>query len=292
VEGIDNPQIAAGGKKVNYDNIDMNSMPGRKTADENGISVNGKPTTLEEMAAAAERNEERKSISEGVEISSNAKGLAAALTNPTELARRKGNLDRSYTVTFEGKTYPDAETAYQELKSAATMDDGPNNTYNLMVRIIKAKLEQHPELITQISEQGGSDWILSSTHQPSSKNTVWETGGKNWFIKALNEAYTSIEDVEETYVESANPKNESPAAPVEGRSILDLIDDDDEVSPLFDFWENTIEGNKDAIAKLKANGIQGENGANPAIEDFYKARNDGMYPSDEDFLDYIKSCIL
>jgi guanosine-3',5'-bis(diphosphate) 3'-pyrophosphohydrolase len=129
------------------------------------------------------------SVEPGVEISSNAKGLAAALTNPTELAKSKGNLTQSYPVEFRGKTYKDAEAAYQALKSTATKDDGPNSTYNLMVDIIKAKLEQYPRLVSEITKQGGSAWILSSTHQPTKQNSVWETGGKNWFIKALNDAY-------------------------------------------------------------------------------------------------------
>lgn len=125
----------------------------------------------------------------GKEISSNSKGLLGALTNPTELAKSKGNIAQSYPVEFRGKTYADAEAAYQALKSTATKDDGPNSTYNLMVDIIKAKLEQHPRLVSEITKLGGSEWILSSTHQPTKQNTVWETGGKNWFIKALNDAY-------------------------------------------------------------------------------------------------------
>ena len=133
------------------------------------------------------------SVKEGVEISSNAKGLAAALTNPTELAKSKGNLTQSYPVEFRGKTYKDSEAAYQDLKSTATKDEGPNSTYNLMVDIIKAKLEQHPTLVNEITNQGGSAWILSSTHQPTKQNSVWETGGKNWFIKSLNDAYLATQ---------------------------------------------------------------------------------------------------
>jgi hypothetical protein len=146
-------------------------------------------------------------VKPGVEISSNAKGLAAALTNPTELAKSKGNLTESYPVEFRGKTYKDAEAAYQALKSTATKDEGPNSTYNLMVDIIKAKLEQYPRLVSEIINQGGSAWILSSTHQPTKQNSVWETGGKNWFIKSLNDAYLSTQP--STSVESKRTfKNE------------------------------------------------------------------------------------
>ena len=131
-------------------------------------------------------------VKPGVEISSNATGLAAALTNPTEIAKSKGNLTQSYPVEFRGKTYKDAEAAYRALKPTATKDEGSNNTYNLMVDIITAKLQQHPRLVTEITKQGGSEWVLSSTHQPTNKNSVWETGGKNWFIKSLNEAYQNV----------------------------------------------------------------------------------------------------
>lgn len=132
------------------------------------------------------------SIKPAVEISSNAKGLAGALTNPTELAKSKGNIKQSYPVDFRGVVYKDAEAAYQALKGTATKDAGPNNTYNLMVDIIKAKLQQHPILTNEINKKGGSAWILSSTHQPTKQNSVWETGGQNWFIKSLNDAYLSV----------------------------------------------------------------------------------------------------
>ena len=152
------------------------------------------PKENEEIyASLQDKKVKKEEVSTSLEISSNAKGLAAALTNPTELAKSKGNLTESYPVEFRGKTYKDAEAAYQALKSTATKDEGPNSTYNLMVEIIKAKLQQHPSLVKQIKEKGGSKWILASTHQPTNQNTVWETGGKNWFIKALNEAYLSTQ---------------------------------------------------------------------------------------------------
>lgn len=147
---------------------------------------------------------------DSVEISSNSKGLAAALTNPTELAKKKGNLTVSYPVTVRGKEYPDAEAAYQALKGTATKDDGPNSTYNLMVEILKAKLEQHPRLVSEIDKVGGKSWLSKATHQPTNKNTVWETGGKNWFIEALTDAYLSVKGPESVTTEqTVEPIKES-----------------------------------------------------------------------------------
>jgi hypothetical protein len=130
---------------------------------------------------------------QSVEISSNSKGLAAALTNPTELAKRKGNLTESYPVTFNGVTYKDAEEAYQKNKGKYKpegLDKG--STYDLMVQILKAKLQQHPRLVEEIIKAGGQEWLSKATHQPTNKNTVWETGGQNLFITALQDAYNNL----------------------------------------------------------------------------------------------------
>lgn len=135
----------------------------------------------------------------GIEISSNSKGIGAALTNPTELARKKGNIVDSYPVEYNGIVYEDSEEAYKDLKDESETKTKPtienSKNYALMVNIIKAKLEQHPRLVAKVKSLGGSNWILASTHQPTSKNSVWETNGKNWFIKALNEAYKTVSGI-------------------------------------------------------------------------------------------------
>jgi hypothetical protein len=138
----------------------------------------------------------------GVEISSNSKGLAAALTNPTELAKSKGNITQSYPIYYtwlneqgeaQDSNFKDVEEAYQRLKDSSETKTKPSldksKNYKLMVDLLKTKLEQYPRLVSEITKQGGSAWVLASTHQPTKQNTVWETGGENWFIKALNEAY-------------------------------------------------------------------------------------------------------
>lgn len=132
-----------------------------------------------------------------VEISSDAKGLAAALTNPTELAKKKGNLKNSYPITYNGKTYVDVEAAYQELKDKSEAKTKPSRqeskNYELMVNLIATKFEAYPSLVEAIIKEGGSKWLSNATHQPTKKNTVWETGGENWFIAALVDAYGMVE---------------------------------------------------------------------------------------------------
>ena len=176
-----------------------------------------------------------------VEISSNAKGLAAALTNPTELAKSKGNLAESYPITFNGKNYKDVEAAYQALKDKSEARTKPtkenSDNYRLMVDLISAKLEQHPRLVSSITEKGGVDWISSSTHQPTKQNTVWETGGQNWFIESLADAYIKTESEGIVVAEDNMPK----LTPKESEQ-LDLFEAalEDKYPLITEFYNQTI----------------------------------------------------
>ena len=60
-----------------------------------------------------------------------------------------------------------------------------------MVDILKAKLEQHPELIEGINKRGGLAYIKESTHNVTG-DKFWESKGQNKFIEALADAYQSI----------------------------------------------------------------------------------------------------
>jgi energy-coupling factor transporter ATP-binding protein EcfA2 len=134
-----------------------------------------------------------------IDISSNAKGLGGGLTNPTELAKSKGNIVNSYPVEFNGMVYKDAEAAYQaNKKNYKAQGQGPGTTYDLMVQIITAKFRQHPRLLKATTDAGGSEFILNAIHQPTQQNTIWETNGGNYFILALNEAYLNAMTPEPT----------------------------------------------------------------------------------------------
>lgn len=73
--------------------------------------------------------------------STDGNGLAAALTNPTSLSRRKGCVGQDYPVEYADRRWPDAEAAYLALQSGDELYDDP-----LMVDVIAAKLRQHPKL--------------------------------------------------------------------------------------------------------------------------------------------------
>jgi hypothetical protein len=132
----------------------------------------------------------------GINISSKGDAFSKKLTNP-------GN---DLEVEYKGTSFRNAEHAYQTWKSGEFDEKAFNSTafkpvgtkpankktnYQTMVEILTAKLEQHPELLTEIKEKGGLDFIKSSTHDVVGDN-FWETKGQNKFIKALADAYQQL----------------------------------------------------------------------------------------------------
>ncbi len=113
----------------------------------------------------------------------------AALTNPTELAKRKGNLRRSYPVVdITGKRWPDSEAAYKAFKTGDTPRDE-----RVMVRIIAVKLEQHPELVTGIVERGGVALLERCDHLVGVRGSRWEGRGReSRFIRCLIAAFEGV----------------------------------------------------------------------------------------------------
>ena len=42
------------------------------------------------------------------------------------------------------------------------------------------------------NKKGGINYLTDSTHQPTNKNSHWESGGDNAFIKLLSQAYLNV----------------------------------------------------------------------------------------------------
>ncbi len=77
------------------------------------------------------------------------------------------------------------DAAYKAFKTGDTPRDE-----RVMVRIIKAKLEQHPELIEGIKERGGVAFLERCTHLVGVRNSRWEGRGvESRFIRCLIAAY-------------------------------------------------------------------------------------------------------
>jgi hypothetical protein len=127
-------------------------------------------------------------------------------SNGSEFAKKLANPGNNLQVEYKGKTFRNAEHAYQTWKSGEFDEAAYNSNafkprgikpvnkqtnYQTMVDILKAKLQQHPELIEGITQRGGEAYLKASTHQVTG-DTYWESTGQNKFIEALTEAYNTI----------------------------------------------------------------------------------------------------
>lgn len=127
-------------------------------------------------------------------IYSGLRSARTVLTNPTELAKKKGNLKHSYPVTINGRVYVDAEAAYQHLKwrTSGSWED----RFCLCVEIIEAKLRQYPVLVQFIKVNGGAGWLEKCSHHVGAKTggfQEWEGNGRDsGFIRALIAAYERL----------------------------------------------------------------------------------------------------
>ena len=60
---------------------------------------------------------------------------------------------------------------------------------------------------------------------------------------------------------------------------------DEQFTTITNFWDANIQGNKEAMASLRENNIL-------SLEDFIAEYNNGIYESEESFIDQIKKCNL
>jgi hypothetical protein len=163
-----------------------------------------------------------------INISSDTKGLGAELTNPTYLAKFKGNIlernfnidiklkfgnkveyvayydfkersikymptskiETNFPIRYKNKIYADVEAAYQDNKKPYLVS---KTTDKLMKELIKIKLTTYPILIKRINDEGGIDFLDKATHIVKG-DPYWESTGENKFIEVLKEAYLETKD--------------------------------------------------------------------------------------------------
>jgi hypothetical protein len=125
---------------------------------------------------------------EGLNIFSGEHGLGGALTNPTEMARRKGCIDVRYPVTFHSRAYPDVELAYHVLASGNVESDD-----DLMANLIAQKFLEHPALLETVTAKGGVAFLENCSHFTNARSAdfqSWEGQGReSRFIRNLVSGY-------------------------------------------------------------------------------------------------------
>jgi hypothetical protein len=128
-------------------------------------------------------------------------------TKGSLFAKQLTNPGNNLQVKYKGRTFRNAEHAYQTYKSG-TFDEvafkdtsfkpkgskpvDQASSYQTMVDILTAKLQQHPSLVKGIQDRGGISYLEESTHEVYGTERFWETSGQNKFIEALTDAYKSV----------------------------------------------------------------------------------------------------
>jgi hypothetical protein len=114
----------------------------------------------------------------------------AVLTNPTEMARRRGCLKHSYPIVYGGKPYEDVESAY---KANCCGDNEARN--ELMTELIVIKFVTYPQILTWLSANGGIAFLRQCSHMTG--NQRWDGVGEgSRFIACLMAAYIKALEID------------------------------------------------------------------------------------------------
>jgi len=116
----------------------------------------------------------------------------ACFTNPTELAFKKGVIDKHYPIEIDLIEFADAEAAYQYYTKNKKGDF--EYCKSVCELVIRYKLEQYPELINAIELSGGLSWIEKCSHFVYGRGpSKWEGIGRaSAFIDCLYKAYEAV----------------------------------------------------------------------------------------------------
>lgn len=138
----------------------------------------------------------------GIEINSYQTGLGNDLTNVHYATNGKSKFDiipsdNSLILTKEAKSkWGESVEAWYKSNNAQSKGipegvEGDKYDFSLMVGLTSDKLNQYPELINQITERGGIEFLQKSTHNMG--NGRWSSKNpKNMFIRSLTQAYSNV----------------------------------------------------------------------------------------------------
>ncbi|MEC4815927.1 MAG: putative molybdenum carrier protein, partial [Scytonema sp. PMC 1069.18] len=229
----------------------------------------------------------QKQTATSINISPDSKdGLGAALANATALAKEQGKLQNDYRVSLNNNPeaaagrygvethnhkpatlpYASAEHAFNHQKQLhPTVDE-----YKLMVQVLQAKLEQHPQLGSAIAKRcgeapnakrGGTEWLENCTNITNAQDKKWEGKGKeSAFIRALTEAYNNVVEKSQQTTISPSPSPKVQSQPIKvisgGQTGADM---------------GALRGAKAlglVTGGTAAAGWMTENGANPTLQEY------------------------
>lgn len=116
--------------------------------------------------------------------------FAAALSLFTEVGSQLEVLQAGYPVVLDGQEYKSAGEAYCQLGKGLECEE----LFELLLKIITAKLEQHELLPPVIALSGGVEWLRTCSYESSIEPvSFWSgTGYNSAYITALIVAYRQV----------------------------------------------------------------------------------------------------
>ncbi|MBW4512901.1 MAG: putative molybdenum carrier protein [Scytonematopsis contorta HA4267-MV1] len=235
--------------------------------------------------------------------------FGAVLTATTCKSKQAGTIEGDYPVYYRDNKpmpagqqgpefYGEAKPAGQPFLSAQQAFYAYKEEYKpgepmvkLMTDILQARLEQHPDIVNEVTARGGMDWLKKCSYtvttidpeNPEKKASFWEGEGlKSPYIRALATAYIKVIELDQVSTAQKNlqqPQSNNlngldssplpthiPSTPINNHSISEFTDDEQQVYERNDQLENAFNSTKNGktqvgamdsiIDKMKANTIQ------------------------------------
>ncbi len=129
-------------------------------------------------------------ICTGVNISSDTRGIGAALSINGKAARSRKLISSAYPVKFYEWNYDCAYDIYKERELFAPKyekEKDPDSAF--MIDIMRAKFVSNPGLMEKLRFRGGASWLLRCFHKPTVENKWQGFGSDSKYILALVSAY-------------------------------------------------------------------------------------------------------
>lgn len=151
---------------------------------------------------------------QGINISSKSTDiLGKRLTNPNWYAKDLMDVETPYKTNASKIKAPNLKA-----------DDALKYDMDLMHKLQVQKLQRNPELIDEINERGGLEFLKNSSHIVGVKNSRWEgVGEASNFIKVLIRSYTKVaKDLNKFIETTSSSDNTNIIRPEDGDVINDI----------------------------------------------------------------------
>lgn len=258
-----------------------------------------------------ERSSTTGSLRKGVQVKDNevtvnwnAIGLSRDVTpNYVRISDVLGNI-KTYKLDSESKTYKEIDPYGSNQQTHIGFMFGPRPTYKELRAFVNAKSGRQAQDPSDFSPAIDDAFAIQqeilkadNVNIEATENSIEvqldpEAGMTNVADTALlleqlglNQDAQDQSELEANIIDNVDTSLPE-ADELESQLTLDFeMELDEQFTTITNFWDANIQGNKEAMASLRENNIL-------SLEDFIAEYNNGVYESEESFIDQIKKCNL